>query len=497
MIKYWNILDEILDRGRKEAKKFRPLQKTFWSLVIVYTIGISAILRADFNYVDDMGRVIHGYQGWENFSRFLSNYFSNIIHADSYLTDVSPLPQILAVMLMALSGSIVLYVVSGGMEFSLYKVIALVPLGLSPYFLECISYKYDSPYMALSVLLSIVPLLFGKFGYRMYIISTIIGMIGVCTTYQSSTGIYPMLVLFICIKFWNEKKSYRKIGKFLISSVIGYISGLIIFKLFVMRPVTDDYVSGYLPELKELIPIAYNNLREYLYLVKTDLKMEWLFLILGMCVAFIFIVIRDSKQSKIAAFWVASIGIVGMLFLSFGVYPFLVKPVFMPRAMYGFGVFITLLGVFIASANKAYSAKIVSVILSWAFFVFAFTYGNALAAQHAYTDLRVAMVLEDLKDLDYMLTDEAKVVQIEGSIGYAPVIQNMPQDYQILNRLVPVMFQGPWMWGEYEFFYYYGLKNIIWDQAIDIRTYNLPIIKDTIYHTIRGNEKNILIELKQ
>lgn len=44
----------------------------------------------------------------------------------------------------------------------LSMIAAVVPLGLSPWFLECFSYKFDSPYMALSVLASVIPFIFGR-----------------------------------------------------------------------------------------------------------------------------------------------------------------------------------------------------------------------------------------------------------------------------------------------------------------------------------------------
>ena len=67
----------------------------------------------------------------------------------------------------------------------------------------------------------------------------------------------------------------------------------------------------------------------------------------------------------------------------------------------------------------------------------------------------------------------------------------------MLNRLIPITFREDWSWGRAGFSYYYGLHDIKWDDTIDLTTYDLPILKDDIYHTIRGNEKYILLELKE
>jgi len=43
---------------------------------------------------------------------------------------------------------------------------------------------------------------------------------------------------------------------------------------------------------------------------------------------------------------------------------------------------------------------------------------------------------------------------------------------------------------------YYGLKNVVPDDSVDLRELNLPVIRDTMYFTVRGEGCNILVELK-
>jgi hypothetical protein len=116
--------------------------------------------------------------------------------------------------------------------------------------------------------------------------------------------------------------------------------------------------------------------------------------------------------------------------------------------------------------------------------------------QKEYTDFRITQVIEDLNDLEIFTTGEQVTVQIAGSIGYSPVIDNMPQNYQMLNKLIPSTFSGDWMWGLYGFYNYYGLENVVQDDDIDLTTYDLPVIEEHMNYTIRGKDNYILIELK-
>ena len=127
------------------------IKKTIIIIFFIYAFSLTSIIRANFNYIDDLGRIIEGKGAWEFFSRYTSNFLASIIHAGQFLTDISPLPQLIACFFLAIASGILIYTFSKKDKFSFWNIIAVIPLGLSPYFLECLSYKFDAPYMALSI----------------------------------------------------------------------------------------------------------------------------------------------------------------------------------------------------------------------------------------------------------------------------------------------------------------------------------------------------------
>ncbi|MBR3770247.1 MAG: glucosyltransferase domain-containing protein [Lachnospiraceae bacterium] len=496
MLRVKRILEDLYVKIKSELESYRCMLLPVCILAFIYLVGISAILRANFYYIDDMRRAVEGVKEWDNFSRFLSYHLSTFIHFGNHLTDISPLPQFMAVGILAVSGIIVLHVVTGKTKFTVWEYIAVVPMGLSPYFLECISYKYDSPYMAISIFGAVMPLLFLKYGYVMYVIMAFAGTLMVCTSYQAATGIFPMFVIYMVLKRWNDKEEIKDIVIFIGTSVLGYVSGMLFYRNVIMVPF-DTYVSSELPALERLIPVTWKHLQTYFAYIDSDFRVEWKILILAVCITFFFVGIRDTKQKKYFAVPVMILAFVAMLMLSFGIYPMLLAPLFDPRTMYGFGVFIALIAVLVANAKKAYFGKFACIVLSYAFFVFSFTYGNALYVQKTYTDFRITETIDDLKNLEMFRTDETKTVQIIGSIGRAPALRSLPQDYQMLNRLVPVTFgDSSWGWGRYGFQNYYGIKNIVFDETVDLTTHDLPILVDNMYQTIYGADNYILIKVK-
>lgn len=491
-----NIVEAAYQRIVSMISDKKLLLKPFLILSIVYIIGISAILRANFYYVDDFGRTLLGYTGWENYSRYMSVFLSYFVHADRYLTDVSPLPQLMAAAIMAATSVIVLYTITEKQRFSFLDLIAAIPIGLSPYFLECLSYKFDAPYMAFSVFASVFPLLFYRKGFVKYAIFSILGLLAMCLTYQASSGIYPMLVVVLCVKRWIRGEQIKEIVKFATVSALSYVVGLLLFRVSIMHEVVD-YSSTTVEPLSTFIPNTIKNYNIYLTNFLSDFKKEWVLLVASLCFGFIYVIVRNSKKNKIVTLILAVFAMMVLFFVSFGVYPFLTKPGFAPRCMYGIGVFIAIMGIIIADTPRVYPAKLACLALSWMFFAFSFTYGNALYIQSQYTDYRISLVVNDLVANGVVDDAEAKIAtRITGTIGYAQAIENMPQNYQMLNRLVPIAFSdSDYYWGGFSFDRYYGLDNIWITNSNERLSDDLPIISDNVFHTIQGDSKFIWIDL--
>lgn len=166
------------DNIKQFLNEISYLRKSFIVFLLIYGITFYTIIRANFNYIDDLGRVNWGYGSWTNFSRFLTEFLSKVIHTSNKLADISPLTQIIAIVFLSISSCIVIHLFNDNKKVTFSKIIAVLPLGISPFFLQCISYKYDSPYMALSILVMLIPFIFiklEKIQYKTYFILSIIG----------------------------------------------------------------------------------------------------------------------------------------------------------------------------------------------------------------------------------------------------------------------------------------------------------------------------------
>ena len=486
-----------MDRIKAVINKKVSHTHFFFMTLAIYIVAIFPIIRANVNYIDDTGRVLKGYAGWDNYSRYVSCFLSHIIHANSsYLPDISPVPQIIAVMILSLAALVVTVTIKGKGELSIWNVLACIPLGLSPYFLECLSYKFDSPYMALSILASVLPLLFYQKRWMWYSLSVVVCMLVMCMTYQAASGIFPMFVVLLTLIWYVRKEDLKKIGSFILCSAVFYGIGVGIFFLFIMKHVST-YVSNGLADLSGIIA----HYKTYLNYVRTDFRKLCLIVIALVVLCFVCRMVFESQRNKVITLML-SVVVTGVMFLlSFGLYTVLEEPLFEPRSMFGVGVYITF--VFLAAQGtepKAFLVNVLAVILVWNFFTFSFTYGNALAVQKEWEDFRREEVISDLTDISEFYAKEDKTIKLVGSSEYAPALRNVMKQYGVLERLVPCMFQETWVWGRSRFANYYGWRSrahVKWDEAMDTDDLSrYELVQESAYHRIYQQGNQFVVELK-
>lgn len=494
-----HLLENIFEVHEDTFYKLKWAIKPFLIFSLIYLGATITIVRANYNYIDDIGRAFSGYAGWDNFSRYISNYLSNYIHANIYLADISPIPQLFTVVILAASSVIVLFVVTKKKQYHFIDYCAVLPLGLSPYFLECLSYKYDSPYMAISILASVFPAVFlmdAQNGKKLFTAS-FLGTLVVCMTYQAASGIFPMLVVFVCgLKLLERKESHLEVVSAIGLSAFGYIMAILLFKFFIMLPV-DDYASNSIPRFDELIPTVFANYSKYFQLVREDFNAIWTLLVLFIVLSFILTVVVSNKENRLLNLTIALAIVVLSAALMFGLYPFLSATIFAPRAMYGFGAWIAFIGVatvaVIGNRKQYFLSKLFIFALAWSFFTFSFTYGNALNSQKQYTEYRTQDVLYAINKI---YTDaETHELHITGSIGHAPAIRNTIAQYPILGRSVPVTLCGPgYVWGGKEICDYYSIPLTL--NISDDFDAELPVLTETCNYTIKGDRTRIVVDLK-
>lgn len=134
-------------------KDFKPAFLTTTGLILLF---VFPLLVANHYYADDLAHSMSGETGWVSNGRPLSQLVFKLLMAGGWLNDISPIPQLIALAVLALSIVLLSERMKG--HSRLISILAFLPLAISPYYLENWSYKYDSLTMSLAVLFAILPL---------------------------------------------------------------------------------------------------------------------------------------------------------------------------------------------------------------------------------------------------------------------------------------------------------------------------------------------------
>ena len=473
----------------------RSLLKPVLLMSGVYLLGILTILRANYLYMDDIVRSIDGFRNWYNWSRYISEFASIFIHADINLTDISPFPQLLAVLFLAVSSVILVYVM-GNRKITVVRLLASIPLGLSPYFLECLSFKFDAPYMALSILASMIPFMFVA-RKKAFLFCSVVCLWIMCMTYQAVSGIYLIIVIILCFQDWNSrKKTDKEILSFGGIAALAYCFAMLFFSLILMKHSIHD-TSATMHPLSEMIPGIWMKIQNYTMVINQDFGLTWKIGIVLVGVLFVTKSLFVSAQKKISAFFVSMTVIVISFILSYGVYIVLSIAEYPPRTLLGFGVFLAILCVYVVSDFKKI-AVVTVLALNWCFMVFAFSYGNALADQERYAEFRIGLLLHDLSALFPNQSAEDMSIQLESTIDYAPSILNISKHYPVIERVVHRRLGDDFIWDivYIRMHFNYIQYDIIDGIQNDFKPLDLPVVLDSYYHTIKSDGNRILITLK-
>ncbi|WP_202105734.1 glucosyltransferase domain-containing protein [Streptococcus suis] len=473
------------------TKKWVFSAKTSFAILFgIYLLGISALLRANVYYNDDQGRFFRGNRGWDDWSRFFTERSSIYFFGGKFAVDVSPYSQILAVAILALVGILLLGLLYKRKAFTIWEVVALVPLGLNPFFIVNLSYKFDAPFMAFSLLAAVFPLVFRFSGARWYVLACFLGSLLVMTSYQASFGIFPMLVILLLLRMWQEKGWHQTLVDFFWQSLLGYGAGALYFYLVVMIAPRKDYLDVSIPALLEIPEFLLKNYTAYFSKVWDGSTPLWLISTLVIFGSFLVYFIR--KKRNLFGFSLPLVSLVLMLLLSFGFYPILVEPQTHTRAMYGLAVVVVLCGVVLVEQGERPVFRLPILVLAYSFFIYALVYGNALATIDDYRNFRLQLVYEDLSHLPQVKNKETVDVYFTGKIPAPPTLKKQFLAYPMLA------ISHNEYWDRRMLSHLPTVQTIkgIPDTQLPALTH-LPMLVDTYYHTIYGDDKMIYIRLKE
>lgn len=438
----------------------KTMSENFGPIVIIFGLLLFCyynVLSTNYYYIDDLGRSLEGYSGWSRNGRPLADLFFYVISFGAPLPDISPLPQLLAIASLSLGTYLTGKAFLGNSEGGFLSFLLCLPLALSPFYFENMSYKYDAFPMSLSVLCAMLPFVVRINGTIKLLAACVLSIVISLCLYQASLNIYVIYtMLYVLNKFkeGSDVDGFKSIGISITGLLVGY---LIYSSLISPNFIEGDYnlqhsqVSSF--ELSSLKDAIFGNSKVFYYVLSTSMSTTMLSLLLIVaCMAAISAVrlCREKSTSK---------GIIKLLRNAIIlVSPFLVilmiagpmlllkSAVVSARVFVAFGAIIVFYNI-LACWMLGLRSKIMWVLSILYFFYMlgaAFSYGNALDNQEKYDNEVITTIISDLNTNNLA---NAKHISFLGMLPISPEGRIAITKYPFFAHLIHPTINGRWSWG--------------------------------------------------
>lgn len=464
-----------LSSDRYDASLSRPI---FWYALAMFTLVLWPIINANRYYVDDMGRAETGFMGWSADGRPLANVLMEVLNLGTPLTDMAPLLQLLAIALLAFAT--VRIARHFGLNSPIVAVLAVFPLGASPFFLENLSYRFDALPMTAAVILAVLPATAAGRVWRAGALAwgALLLVASLCF-YQPATNVFVVLVLAdVLVRQWHDHDWKEILG--LVAGRVAQLGvALLVYKLIVAWKVKGAYSETHgkvdFPTLPETIVknfdrfwrIAFDSLPGGMGRILIAV------IILGVLIAilvgglyFVRTLRRADRPAAAAGFVLWLLIPAALLAAPWGILLILADPVINPRIMIGFGAVLCAALVLIALLLQTLNIKpvwqrVVLAVPAVVMVMFAFIYGNALRLQNEFEARVSTSLADDAADIVWRQPGIERYM-LDGSVGRPPIVAHYIAKYPLLARLVPEHISAYWGWADAQLRMYGMTMDAVW-----------------------------------
>ncbi|ELV07695.1 Hypothetical protein F387_01499 [Wohlfahrtiimonas chitiniclastica SH04] len=466
-------------------------------ILIIATMYIFPLLLANVYYTDDMARIISGGQ-WDHDGRFIASYLSRILSFNQIgITSLFPYSIIISSIVVTISGLILVNTLKTNNED--YKIISYLPalfLLISPFYLENLAYRFDSMYMSLSILFSVLPFLF--LGKKKFFIISVASLFLVLGLYQSTIMLY--IAAMLCIQTQHVANDQKIQWKLFIYSCIALISAVFLYKLALKGLSFDVGRSKLLPITFASLDIIKNRIYSYYGVFKTLFwETKYILAILPILLLTVIGVFLSLNKTnffkKIALYIVCIIGIALSILLP----NIIIETMWLTaRTFIVFPIVLFFCTIFVNFYLKNIKNKLIHYTVYGAYiiilcysFMLSSVFGTILKNNEDYHNYLAAQITPIILESS---TSQSNIsLTISGSGPLAPKSQFLYDKYPIMNMLAPNYLSQGWYWGLKALSPYY---NFSWpnnkEQLIQDRCDLQIIYKQKLYIIAKENNNYII-----
>ncbi|MFA7439133.1 glucosyltransferase domain-containing protein [Castellaniella sp.] len=409
-------------------------RRRFWLYAgIVFLLMVLAylsLLRINgYYFADDNLKKISGSPSFLHLSRYTAEFFIRWLGYSGHAFDYSPLFQLVCLASLATAAVVLVQIVAGKLQP--FPVFASTVLATYPFFYESMSYTYDSAFMGMSVLASLVPFLLVA-DRVLFVVASVIGLLLMMTTYQLASGVYLIGVAAVVWRQYRDGEWARgdHMG-FIGVALVSWLLAMLLYRVFLHHDY-QGYISTTTLPWADLPLGLLRNSQAYLNIFIHFVGYNWV-LYFTVLLGALFLV-RQARS--LGQFLGAAVFLVVIWLVAPGLPLLLDQPVFAYRYMVGFNVVVAVVVVALAHRASVLSRVLLTVFVM-GLMGLTTVYGNAMDDQWAHDQSRIQIALANAGPLigyPYRL-------DVDGSPGQAGSFDVQSRQYPVITELARSNFE--------------------------------------------------------
>ncbi|MFT9417981.1 glucosyltransferase domain-containing protein [Acetobacter sp.] len=420
-------------------------EKRILFVFIFYILFSFPIFLANVYYNDDDARALYG-ATWSKNGRIFSTALMNLLDLRfKNILDLSPLGQILGLLVLAYAAVRFTQRATQSTQPSYFALCMCgLPLAIQPFFLQNLSYKFDSLTMlmaqALAVFACVLPAQWSK---KRKFSACFMLLIGVMGFYQTgvNTFLALSLLIFLCdYQYDNTLKTWGDLG----IKIAAFFVAALLYKELIIPATIHGQFERHLAVTLDWKTLSFHvfsdNITNILVLVSSLLTQGakplllglYSFATLGSFVAGVQYFCRKNLSDVCVGILCCMLPFINLCLLS-GMLLMLKNVEYVPRVLTSFSACIIFVNLFFMKSFLRKIRWIAFIPISY-FFVVSYSYGNLLAENSRFELYHIQRVASALKDAGFHSGDN---LFLYGNEPLSPIVENAVKAMPILDHLRP------------------------------------------------------------
>jgi hypothetical protein len=484
------------------------LRNRFLVATLLSTIYTFPLLFSGHYYMDDFGRSIYGYSGYAEVCRPLADILLGALYFGGPLPDISPIPQLLAVLILAATMALVSKKFTD--EKPLIGIVACFPLISNPFYLENLSFKWDVLPMTLSVSMAILPFVLDFKKPILHALACFISVLAALCLYQASVNVFIAFAVLNFIYF--QKLGLKKDSLVnVLYSAIGMFVAYLSYSQFIVPHILKNYyaikrsvIAG--PGIDEILTTLNSNY--HVFKSRVDLALTepaiymlapFFILMIGYVISLIFKKSDESLFIELLSNILLVLSPFVLILCIAGPMLLLESPVIAPRVFVGASALITSIFVisFWAIPHRTRFIKYLAILPIFYMFTIAYAYANVTKNQEKFEKLVISQMVSDLDSKS--LTD-ANFVAFNGQMPYARAVVLSLQKYPILSLIAISSINNGWWMGYAQLQHYQIKQGFAKDKyMVNIRKNlcSFKLVKKTTFYNLYRDEDHAIFDFEK